>query len=166
MISVTVNDKNKFEIDNRGETYTVNGVSHSVAIHTLPNGMMQVQLDGKSYTVFAENTDRKSKEITLRVGGGYHKAQLKEEIDIILANMGIDLKATGKAEAIKAPMPGLVLKILVTEGQSIKKGDGLLILEAMKMENILKATADAQVKTIKAVERTAVEKGTVLIELE
>jgi biotin carboxyl carrier protein len=63
-------------------------------------------------------------------------------------------------------MPGMILKVLVEPGQQISKGDGLLILEAMKMENVLKASTDATVKSIKAIERTAVEKGAILIELE
>jgi biotin carboxyl carrier protein len=76
------------------------------------------------------------------------------------------MKAMQKAEPVKAPMPGMVLKVLVTPGQVINKGDGLIILEAMKMENILKATTTATVKAIKIAERTAVEKGAILIELE
>jgi biotin carboxyl carrier protein len=71
-----------------------------------------------------------------------------------------------KVNDIKAPMPGLVLKVLVTPGQAIKKGDPVLILEAMKMENVFKATSDATVKEIKVAELTAVEKGEVLIVLE
>jgi len=63
-------------------------------------------------------------------------------------------------------MPGMVLKVLVEPGQRINKGDGMLVLEAMKMENILKASVDATVKSIKVIERTAVEKGAILIELE
>jgi len=62
-------------------------------------------------------------------------------------------------------MPGLVLDILVSEGQAIQKGDSLLILEAMKMENNLKATNDAVVKKIKVLKGDKVEKNTVLIEL-
>ncbi|MEI8280127.1 MAG: acetyl-CoA carboxylase biotin carboxyl carrier protein subunit, partial [Bacteroidota bacterium] len=77
-----------------------------------------------------------------------------------------DIKAAHKVESIKAPMPGMILKILVEAGQQINKGDGLIILEAMKMENILKAGSTATVKAIKVTERTAVEKGAVLIELE
>jgi biotin carboxyl carrier protein len=80
--------------------------------------------------------------------------------------MGLDIKLNQKAESVKAPMPGMILKILVTPGQQINKGDGLVILEAMKMENILKATGPATVKAIKVNERSAVEKGAVLIELE
>ncbi|NDC42459.1 MAG: biotin/lipoyl-binding protein, partial [Chitinophagia bacterium] len=78
----------------------------------------------------------------------------------------LDMKAMQKAEPIKAPMPGMVLRILVEPGQKINKGDGLIVLEAMKMENLLKATTPATVKAVKVTERTAVEKGAVLIELE
>ena len=98
--------------------------------------------------------------------GQVYKTAIKEPIDQLLANMGLDMKALKKAEPVKAPMPGLVLKVLVEPGQQINKGDGLVILEAMKMENILKATAPATVKAIKVTERTAVDKGAVLIELE
>jgi biotin carboxyl carrier protein len=80
--------------------------------------------------------------------------------------MGLDLKANKKVEPVKAPMPGMVLKVLVRPGQQIEKGDGLLILEAMKMENVLKANGPATVKSIRVEERTAVEKGAVLIDLE
>jgi len=62
-------------------------------------------------------------------------------------------------------MPGLVLDILVSEGQTIQKGDSLLVLEAMKMENNLKAINDAVVKKINVSKGDKVEKNTVLIEL-
>ncbi len=61
-------------------------------------------------------------------------------------------------------MPGMVLNILVKEGDEVKKGDTLLILEAMKMENSLKATADGVIKKIVAVKGTAVEKNQILIQ--
>jgi biotin carboxyl carrier protein len=61
-------------------------------------------------------------------------------------------------------MPGMVLKILITEGDQVKKGDALLVLEAMKMENIIKSPADGLVKKINAVQGTAVEKNQVLIQ--
>jgi biotin carboxyl carrier protein len=131
-----------------------------------PNGLVSVLYNGKSYTAIIEHTDRKNKEVSIRVNGQLYKTAIKEPIDLLLSNMGLDLKAMQKAEPIKAPMPGMVLKILVNPGQQIHKGDGLVILEAMKMENILKATASGIVKAIKATERTAVEKGAVLIELE
>jgi len=66
---------------------------------------------------------------------------------------------------IKAPMPGLVLRIQVEAGQQVEKGQALLVLEAMKMENVLKAPASGVVAEIKAVAGAAVEKGEVLIQM-
>jgi biotin carboxyl carrier protein len=63
-------------------------------------------------------------------------------------------------------MPGLVISILVEEGQEVQKGDSLLILEAMKMENVIKAAGKGVVKSIKVQQKNAVEKNQILIEME
>jgi len=166
MLQVSVNDKHNFSVEHSDGTWIVNGTPAHLDISRQANGLISVLVNGKSATVIVEKIDRKGKEIHLRVNGQLHKTSIKEPIDQLLSNMGLDLKAMQKAEPVKAPMPGLVLKILVTPGQQINKGDALLILEAMKMENVLKASHSAIVKSIKVTERTAVEKGAVLIELE
>ena len=66
---------------------------------------------------------------------------------------------------LKAPMPGLVLQVLVKEGDEIRKGDNMLVLEAMKMENILKAPADCTIRTVKVNPGDKVEKNQVMIVL-
>ncbi len=166
MLQLTVNDKNVFSIKDEDGQWVINDSPANLDISQQPNGLISVLYNGKSYTAIIENTDRKTKEVSLRINGQLYKVGIKEPIDQLLSNMGLDLKAMQKVEPIKAPMPGMVLKVLVTPGQQINKGDGLVILEAMKMENILKATGTAIVKSIKVNERTAVEKGMVLIELE
>ena len=72
----------------------------------------------------------------------------------------------GKANVLKAPMPGLIVKVEVVVGQEVKKGDGLLIVEAMKMENELKAAHPGKVKAIKVQPGQPVEKNQVMIEFE
>ena len=67
------------------------------------------------------------------------------------------------AKDLKAPMPGLVLKVLVKPGDVVKKNDAVLILEAMKMENVIKAPGDAVVSAVHVQERVAVEKGQLLL---
>ncbi len=166
MLQLTVNEKNTYSITQQEGHLVLNNTPADWDASQQPNGLVSVLYNGKSYTAIIESTDRKKKEVSLRINGQLYKTTIKEPIDLLLSNMGMDLKAMQKAEPVKAPMPGMVLKILVTPGQQINKGDGLVILEAMKMENILKATAPATVKAIKVNERTAVEKGTVLIELE
>ena len=63
-------------------------------------------------------------------------------------------------------MPGRVLDIMLSAGSSVVKGDGVLILEAMKMENVIKSPADGVIKKIAVVKDQAVEKNEVLVELE
>jgi biotin carboxyl carrier protein len=166
MLKLTVNDKNTYSITSEGEQLTIDNMPADWDASWQPNGLISVLYNGKSYTAIVEQIDQKNKDVTLRINGQVYKTSIQEPIDILLGNMGLDMKAMQKAEPVKAPMPGMVLKILVTPGQQINKGDGLVILEAMKMENILKATASAIVKAIKVTEKMAVEKGTVLIELE
>ncbi len=166
MLEATVNAKNTYHIEQKNEEWQMNNSPVKWDIQQLPNGLFSILYNNKSYTAFVESIDAKSKEMKLNIDGNSYSVALQEPIDLLLSSMGMDLKAMQKAEPVKAPMPGMVLKILVTPGQQINKGDGLLILEAMKMENILKASAPATVKTIKINERTAVEKGAILIELE
>jgi biotin carboxyl carrier protein len=72
---------------------------------------------------------------------------------------------TGPAP-LKAPMPGLIVRINVVVGDQVQAGQGLVVMEAMKMENELRATAAGRVKTVLAQPGTPVEKGALLIELE
>ena len=83
----------------------------------------------------------------------------------MMQTLGLD-KAVKKVDEIRAPMPGMVLDILVKPGDSVKKNDPILILEAMKMENMIKAPEDAVVKAIPAEKGKAVEKGQVLVSFE
>lgn len=166
MLQTTVNDQHHFSIAPEEGQWLVNGVPASLDTYTASNGLLSLLYKGKSYTAIVEKTDKAAKEVTVRVNGQSYKVAIQEPIDQLLASMGMDLKAMQKVEPVKAPMPGMILKVLVTPGQQISKGDGLLVLEAMKMENVLKATGNAIVKDIRVQERTAVEKGAVLIDLE
>lgn len=166
MLQITVNEDRSFSVGQEGSDWVIDGEKVNCDIQPQPNGLISILLNNKSYTATVEGIDRNAKEVTVSVNGSLHTLAISEPMDRLLASMGMDLKAMQKAEPVKAPMPGMVLKVLVAAGQQITKGDGLLILEAMKMENVLKAGADARVKSINVQERTAVEKGAVLIELE
>jgi biotin carboxyl carrier protein len=104
------------------------------------------------------------KTMTLRVNSKKFTIQLQDKYDQLLKSLGMDSLAAKKVNDIKAPMPGMVLKILVKEGDAVKKGDALLTLEAMKMENILKSPTDGVIKKVLAQQGTAVEKNSVLIQ--
>ncbi len=105
------------------------------------------------------------KKLILKINGKRTTITMKDKYDLLLQQLGMDKLASKKTESIKAPMPGLVLNVLVSEGQAVKKGDTILILEAMKMENALKAPQDGIIKKIAVSKGTAVEKNQLLIEL-
>jgi biotin carboxyl carrier protein len=80
--------------------------------------------------------------------------------------MGLSLAASKVINDVKAPMPGMILDIMVSEGQEVKEGDNLLVLEAMKMENTILAPRDAVIKSISIAKGKTVTKNEVLIEME
>ncbi len=166
MLQAKVNKHKDFSITNIEGQWYVNDTPAELDIQPQANGLISILYNGKSFTAVVEKVDRKAKELTLRINGQPHRIALREAIDQLLSSMGLDLKAMQKIEPVKAPMPGMILRVLVEPGQQISKGDGLLVLEAMKMENVLKASGPATVKSIKVNEKTAVEKGAILIELE
>jgi biotin carboxyl carrier protein len=83
----------------------------------------------------------------------------------MLDTMGYSNISAKQIKEIKAPMPGLVIEVSVKEGQDVKEGDKILILEAMKMENSIMTHADATIKKISVSSGQAVDKGQVLVEL-
>ncbi len=80
--------------------------------------------------------------------------------------MSAAAKAPAGPSPLVAPMPGLVVRVTVQPGDVVAAGQGLVVMEAMKMENELRAPAAGTVKSVRVVPGTAIEKGAVLVELE
>ncbi|WP_084147184.1 acetyl-CoA carboxylase biotin carboxyl carrier protein subunit [Thermonema rossianum] len=154
------------EVESKDKQLLLNGVAQSIDIRPLDARRFHLIAGQRSYTVEVLEINKTEKSITLLMNGKTLRWGIQEPIDLLLKEMGIDQAAALQAEDLKAPMPGLVLDIKVSVGQEVKKGDALLILEAMKMENVLKAPADAKVKNICIEKGQGVEKNQVLIEFE
>lgn len=87
-------------------------------------------------------------------------------LDELIASLGLDKPKVRKLKQLKAPMPGRVVGIAVQPGSAVNPGDPLLTLEAMKMENVLKAEGIGVVKSISVEVQQVVDKGVLLIEFE
>lgn len=122
--------------------------------------------DNQSYHCKVLETDYENKMLTIEVNGSKYTLNIEDEYDLLVKKMGLSKFVAHKISSIKAPMPGLIIDILIEPGQTIEKGTPLLILEAMKMENVLKSEGDGVVKSIEVVKAQAVDKGHILIEME
>ena len=121
--------------------------------------------DGKAYQAELESADFNAKTMTIKINGNKYEINIEDSYDQLVKQMGLSTAGSQKMTNVKAPMPGLVLDILVKPDQEVAKGDALLILEAMKMENVLKAEGGGVVKSIEVTKGTAVDKGQIIIEM-
>ncbi len=168
MYQVSINNKNYDVVPENGEHHngTINGSDYTMDMAQKDAHNWIVTKDGVDYRVEVANLNTDNKTAVLRINGRKYAIKLKDQFDQLLKDLGLENMAVKKVSEIKSPMPGLVLDILVKAGDVIKKGDQVLILEAMKMENIIKSQTDAVVKSINTETGVAVEKGQVLIKFE
>lgn len=110
--------------------------------------------------------DFASRTYNIRLRGNTYKIKLQNTLDQQIEEMGLSLGNKATTSMVDAPMPGLILDVLVKEGDTVEEGDGLLVLEAMKMENKLVAPRSGVIKTVHVAANQTVDKGIVLIEFE
>ncbi|MCO5232545.1 MAG: biotin/lipoyl-binding protein [Chitinophagales bacterium] len=163
-----VNDSKEHSIDISfdGEKIKLNEEEVNLNFGNLSKGKYHVIKDNQSYNLEVISSNIAEKTFTIKVNGKIFQLSVEDALDKQLREMGMSKSKEDKVDKIIAPMPGLVLKILVTPGQTVNKGDSIIILEAMKMENVIKCTGDAVVKAVHIQEKDAVEKNQLLIEME
>lgn len=163
MYRASVNKKN-FDIVSDNHQLLVDGSRFEWDLIQISDGCFHILINHKSYRAEVVKADSATKTFTLKVNGNVYSVTLKDKLDLLLEKMGMNSSGSGKANHVKAPMPGLIIDLRVKEGDTVMPGDALLILEAMKMENMIKASAQSVVKSVKVKKGDSVEKNQVLIE--
>jgi biotin carboxyl carrier protein len=163
MQKAIINGK-EFEILASDTGLLVNGQPLSWDVLTVADGYFHILHNNKSYRAEVVKADAAAKTCTIKINGRFYPVEVKDKFDLLLEKMGMLKAGAGKLNYIKAPMPGLIVDLRVQEGATVKAGDPLLVLEAMKMENILKSPGEGTVKKIKIKKGDSVDKGQVLIE--
>ena len=100
------------------------------------------------------------------VNSNTYQVKIANKLDQLISKMGFSIGTNKQINKIKAPMPGLILDVMAKEGQVVKEDDALLILEAMKMENVIISQREGIIKTIAVKKGDAVDKNNLLIEFE
>jgi biotin carboxyl carrier protein len=155
----------EIEVEVDGEQVTVAGRTYSASLGAVAGTpLRQLLLDGSSEALALE-PDGGGRWALTRRGERFEVEVLDERARHIRSLTGGSERARGPA-VLRAPMPGLVVRVQVEAGQSVAAGAGVVVLEAMKMENELRAGAAAVVRLVRVRPGEAVEKGQVLVEFD
>jgi len=158
----------KFKID------TTDGLSFEISSEELDqldvieneDGGFHLIYKDKSYNIEILESDYLKKSYILNINEKEIALSIRDDLDVAIEKMGFSKKTDEVGGQVLSPMPGLVVRLDQTIGAEVKNGDILLILEAMKMENIIKAPSDGKIKNILIKEGETVGKHQLLIELE
>jgi biotin carboxyl carrier protein len=131
--------------------------------------LLQLRINNVNYLFKAEtvhDSDIKNTEFILKHDSKYYSMVCKNELELLTEKFAKSRGGAKIKNELVSPMPGAIVKINVKEGDSVKKGDVLVVLEAMKMENELKAAGDCKIQKILVEEKMSVDKNHLLIKFE
>ena len=161
-----MNNSFKVVVDNTHE-FKINSddISKIDAIQTSPNSY-HILKENKSVKAEVIEKDFFRKTYTIKIDNSSYEVVISDSLDLLIGEMGFAFSSSRDIDSISAPMPGLILEIHVRIGQAVNEDDPLLILEAMKMENVISSPRDGIIKNISVKKNEAVDKNQLLIEFE
>jgi len=160
MYTVKIGEKN-FKVEVDGREIKLNGKRVNLDFQRIGNSHdYSLIINNKSYQLRIEPRGDK---YHITIGGKDFPVEVEDERNRLLRSLTKAKKRTRELEIVKAPMPGLVVKVLVDVGQRVRRGQGVAIVEAMKMENEIKASTEGVVKEVRVREKDAIDKDAVLV---
>lgn len=156
-------EKREISIEEEG-SITVDGTQIRYSVLSLGNGVLRVSFNNNDIHLKVESLG--ANDFIVWIKARPIHLTLQNHRSLLLAEASHASQSVGGSSVIMAPMPGLVRKLEVGEGQQLEAGTGLLVLEAMKMENEIHCQVKCRVLRILVIEGQVVEKGEKLIELE
>src|SRR5699024_927051 len=153
-----------FELDTEGQEVIFNDSTKSYQFHRQNNGRYLLRTGTKLFRL--DNVQYDKHTVTFTINGQWCSVDLRNEQDLLLDRLGFKTEAEMGEGELNAPMPGQILEILVAEGDEVKLGEPVAILEAMKMEYELKDPVAGIVNNIVAVEGNSLDKNALILEIE
>jgi len=144
----------------------VKGEKGFSSVEWIDDTYFTIQFMGKKFHGGVIEAATEDQKMTIKVNQRTFEVKKERPIDELIHKMGLDKKKVRKLHQLKSPMPGRILKFSIEVGDEVTLGTPLLTLEAMKMENVIKAEGEGKVKAIVKDKETVVEKGELIIEFE
>ncbi|MEQ9405220.1 MAG: biotin/lipoyl-containing protein [Cyclobacteriaceae bacterium] len=160
-MEIQIGNRKNIILEKKGKDFIIDGEKANLELAHVNERLFKVFKNNKIYT--AELLEKKENELIISIDGKTVTVSILDPMDKILESMGMSSVASSSVKEIKAPMPGTILSVSVREGDLVQKGDPLLILEAMKMENIIKSPGEGSVQKVLIKEGENVEKNQILI---
>ena len=158
--------KYKVKVNNAFEYKFTDGQIMSLDIQQVSPSKFHVLKENRSFNAEVIASNFLKKNYTIKINSNIYEIDISNELDLLIEEMGLSIGSAQIINNILAPMPGLILDVLVKDGDAVKEGDYLLVLEAMKMENTLTALGDGVIKSVLITKGEKVGKSQLLIEME
>lgn len=164
MLKIKINEDNNVSVEFRDDTVYVDNKRVEADISLLSEGVLHILSNHKSFVAEIIKHDLEKKTLIIRLGDAIHQLSLANAYEDLMHKIGIQSEQGNTVKELRAPMPGLILELHVDEMDQVSEDDNLVVLEAMKMENVLKAPSDLIIKKILVAPGDNVEKNQRLIE--
>ncbi len=161
--TIHIGDRTLFLEDSTGVLTDAAGCPVTADVRRISAGEYSVIIGGRSFHLFLSNNGGQT---TATVNNFIFPIERETLRDLLTKKLKKDAGAENGAVTVRAPMPGLITKVLRTEGSTVQQGDGILVIEAMKMENEIKAPRSGIIKKIHVSERRTAEKNDHLFTIE
>lgn len=155
-------DEYKVIVDSETE-FVINWRELPIDVYLDQGKQQYLRKGNRNYHVEFIKFDDWSKTATVKVNGNLHKINIKDHLDLLIEDMGLETSPSKNLTELIAPMPGQVKEVHVQPGDHVEEGSPLLVLVAMKMENLLKASSSGKVKEVFVKSEDVVNKSDVLI---
>ena len=164
MYKAKVNGNIEHKIDLQDGQGTIDGQPFELDLQWENAYRAHAVYNGQSLTIDIVEHSPEIKTTTILIDGVRYDVELTDKYDDLLKDLGMEVGASAKMKTLNAPMPGLVLDVMVKSGQEVAQGEPLVILEAMKMENVIKSPGAGVVQKITVTKNQTVEKNEILVE--
>ncbi len=164
MLKATVNQKNILNLDVSKEKIKLEDQLFEWDMVKISPGFFHILYQNQSFNLEVVEADFSKKEFIFNINGKPCQVSLQDSLDLLIEKLGLQDQRQDELQVIKAPMPGLILQLHVNEGDEVKEQDALVTLEAMKMENVIRAQKDGKISAVKVKKGDSVGKNQVLIE--
>jgi biotin carboxyl carrier protein len=170
MLKVTVgngsSEESILELQLRKDQWFIGDKAFDGDIVKIRENHFHVIWKNRSFSVELVESGNSGKSYQFLINGDLYHTNARDQLDLLLEGLGMNKSSANKLNHVKAPMPGLIQSVFVQVGDEVGKGDNLLVLVAMKMENVIKAAGSGVVKSLKILPGEIVEKNQVLLEFQ